>query len=135
MASCLQILIHRPQARQISSLITAFPSCNAIAFMKQMPCVQKDLDDSMRKNAQLTYQESIVDFSDKKNLELFLEDTELVQNNMYLISWCGSESCAETIEQQTKFTMLGFDYQLKHKKKKCLNCSSFGFISVLAKRY
>ncbi|MCK5158971.1 MAG: hypothetical protein KAR08_07430 [Candidatus Heimdallarchaeota archaeon] len=55
---------------------------------------------------------------------------------MYLISWCGSESCAEAIEQKTKFTILGYDYQLKHKKKKkCLCCSSLGYISVLAKRH
>ncbi|MCK5045852.1 MAG: hypothetical protein KAJ76_11005 [Candidatus Heimdallarchaeota archaeon] len=78
----------------------------------------------------------IVDLSCKENLDLLLEDTKLIQNNMYLISWCGSESCAEAIEQKTKFTILGYDYQLKHKKKKkCLCCSSLGYISVLAKRH
>ncbi|NPE08872.1 MAG: proline--tRNA ligase [Asgard group archaeon] len=106
------------------------------SIQAQILKTQKTMDDSMRKKALLTYQESIIDFSDKENLELLLEDTKLIQNNMYLISWCGSESCAEAIEQQTKFTILGYDYQLKHKKKKkCLYCSSFGFISVLAKRY
>ena len=93
------------------------------------------MNSSLRIKAQQLYQDSILDFSDIEYFEDFLENTNLSQDKMYLISWCGSETCAESIEQKTNFTILGYDYQLKHIKKKCMICASLGIISVLAKRY
>ncbi|MBK5114090.1 MAG: hypothetical protein KGD59_13940 [Candidatus Heimdallarchaeota archaeon] len=97
--------------------------------------IQQDMDESMRNKAKVTFQESIIDFSERENIDNLLDETKLEQDAMYLIGWCGSEKCAEVIEQKTNFSILGYDYQLKDNKKACLNCSTSGFISVLAKRY
>ena len=92
--------------------------------------VSKDL----RVKIQQKYKSQIVDLT-TISIKEYLEKTPLQQDRMYLINWCGAQTCAKKLEELSNFSILGFDLNLKKKQVKCAICSKKGHISVLAKRY
>jgi prolyl-tRNA synthetase len=95
----------------------------------------KSYDRQLKKAAFSDFQKNIVDYSNEQSLLKKTTSHNLRFDRMYLFGWCGTKKCAQKIEEETAFTVLGFDYATITEQNNCQICNKKGKKAILAKRY
>ncbi len=101
---------------------------------EKISALLRTISKDLRNKIAQTYDEQIQDLTEL-SFKNYLEEHNLEHDKMYLVNWCGTQKCAEALEELSEFALLGFDLELKNTRVDCSICSEKGRISVLAKRY
>ncbi|MHA1211980.1 MAG: hypothetical protein ACTSSH_05925, partial [Candidatus Heimdallarchaeota archaeon] len=102
---------------------------------KHLKKLLNDISKSLREKVKTDYQNRVIDASQFRSLTSFQSSTRLEKDHMYLLGWCGGLDCATKIENETRYSLLGYDFNQKRTETRCLVCGATGNIAVLAKRY
>jgi prolyl-tRNA synthetase len=102
---------------------------------KQLANLLRNYDYMITESVKKRFHDNLISINKLSKLEQLVQLGQLSTNSMYLIGWCGSNNCAESIEKMTDFKILGYNHNAKDKTKMCLACDQNGRESILAKRY
>jgi len=103
-------------------------------LQEKITTILNNISNDLRKKISQTYDTQIQDLT-TLSIDVYLEEHNLEADKMYLVNWCGSQKCAEALEDLSNFTMLGYELESETTRVNCSICSKKGRISVLAKRY
>ena len=94
-----------------------------------------DIDHRLKSEIDKDFKSKQINIADWQNLRELVQKKQLFTDHFYLLGWCGQQKCAEQIETETSFTLLGYDNDEIDNDSKCIICNLQGKLSVLSKRY
>ncbi|MHA1432429.1 MAG: aminoacyl--tRNA ligase-related protein [Candidatus Heimdallarchaeota archaeon] len=97
--------------------------------------ILRDIDNSLISKIATEFKAKQITIDNWKKLHDLISQKQLFADHFYLLGWCGQQNCAEKLETETSFTMLGYDNDSITETTECLICKEQGKISVLSKRY
>jgi len=102
---------------------------------RQLKNKLRDIDTKLKAKAANEFKMKQVAINTWQQLRDLVSKKKLFTDHFYLLGWCGQQNCAEKIETETSFTLLGYDNDSLTEIAECLVCKQQGKISVLSKRY
>ncbi|MHA1442522.1 MAG: aminoacyl--tRNA ligase-related protein [Candidatus Heimdallarchaeota archaeon] len=102
---------------------------------RQLKNKLRDIDTKLKAKAANEFKMKQVAINTWQQLRDLVSKKKLFTDHLYLLGWCGQQNCAEKIETETSFTLLGYDNDSLTEIAECLVCKQQGKISVLSKRY
>ena len=95
----------------------------------------RDIDHQLKVDVENDFKMKQITIADYKSLQEFVQKRQLITDRFYLLGWCGKQKCADILEKETSFSILGFDNDKILQNSECIICNHQGNISVLGKRY